>query len=57
MKYVKLILGSLLVALAYNVLMISNGFISFGTDGLGFIFNYLWYCLSRFCFGLTFLSY
>lgn len=41
MKYVKLVLGSLLIALAYNILMIPNGFISFGTDGIGMIFNNL----------------
>ena len=40
MKYVKLILGSLLVAFAYDLLLIPNGFISFGTDGIANVFNY-----------------
>ena len=50
MKYVKLVLGSLLIALAYNILMIPNGFISFGTDGIGMIFNNLFnYYISYQC--------
>ena len=41
MKYVKVILGSLVIALTLNFFILPYGFISFGTDGLGFIFNYL----------------
>ena len=41
MKYVKLILGSLLIALAYNVLMIPNSFVSFGADGFANVLNNL----------------
>jgi uncharacterized membrane-anchored protein YitT (DUF2179 family) len=39
MKYVKVIIGSLVVALTLNFFILPYGFISFGTDGLGFIFN------------------
>ena len=41
MKYVKVILGSLVIALALNFFILPYGFISFGTDGLGFIVNNL----------------
>ena len=39
MKYVKLILGSLLVAVTFNFLLLPYNFISIGSDGLGVIFN------------------
>ena len=39
MKYVKLILGSLLIALTFNFLLLPYNFISFGDVGLGVIFG------------------
>jgi uncharacterized membrane-anchored protein YitT (DUF2179 family) len=41
MKYVKLMIGSLLLALTFNFLLIPNGFVPFGSDGISFIFNNL----------------
>ena len=39
MKYIKLIIGSLLLALTINFLLIPNNFITFGSDGISFIFG------------------
>ncbi len=38
MKYIKLIIGSLLLALTFNFLLIPNNFITFGADGILFRF-------------------
>lgn len=39
MKYIKLILGSLLIALTFNYLLVPYEFISFGNIGLGVVFS------------------
>ena len=39
MKYVKLILGSLLIALTFNFLLVPYNFLSFGDIGLGVVFG------------------
>ncbi len=39
MKYLKLIIGCLLIAISYNIFIIPNNYVSFGTDGMAILFR------------------
>jgi len=39
MKYIKMIVGCIIIAISYNLFMLPNNFISFGTDGMAMLFK------------------
>ena len=39
MKYLKLIIGCLLIAIGYNLFVLPNNYVSFGTDGMAILFK------------------